>query len=91
MKATGMQTDREKAPLMKALHEVGLAHRVTMVIVAIPMDKDDPEGIRPMLIDHKDDTTTHEFCTKAVGAGVFLIKAAGAVEEMVMANEEGEG
>jgi hypothetical protein len=83
-----MMNDREKVPLMKALHEVGLAHRVVMVVVAIPMDAGDPQGIRPLLIDHKDDTTTHEFCSKAAGAAVFLIKAAGAVEEMVMAKEE---
>ena len=89
MRIKSMNNDREKAPLMKALHEVGLTHRVTMMVVAVPMDAEDEQGVRPMLIDHKDETTPTEFRDKALSAGVFLIQCAGAVDEMLMANEEG--
>lgn len=79
MKMTGLENDREKSPLMKALHEVGLAHGVTMVVVAIPMKPDGGE-VRSLLIDHKDDTAVDEMILRFTGAGVFLIKAANAAE-----------
>lgn len=78
MKMTGLETDRERSPLMKDLHEVGLKHRVQMVVVALPMDTGE---IHSLLIDHKDDTTVDEMIRKFTGAGVFLIKTAGAAEE----------
>lgn len=90
MKVTGLNNDREKNALMKALHEVGLAHDVTMVVVAIPIKKEDAEGIRPLLIDHKDDTTLQDFIAKATGAGVFLIKCAAAAEEYAAMSAENE-
>lgn len=85
---TDCNNDREKNPLMKALHEVGLAHGVTMVVVAIPMEKGDPEGVRPLLIDHKDDTTIQDVISKFTGAGVYLIKAASAAEEYAAEQDE---
>lgn len=91
MKMTSLNNDREKNALMRALHEVGLAHDVTMVVVAIPMKREDAEGVRPLLIDHKDDTTLQEFIAKTTGAGVFLIKCAAAAEEyadVLAENEE---
>lgn len=88
MKMTGTETDREKVPLMKDLHEIGLKHRVQFVVVAIPMLADDPEGIRPLLIDHKDDTTIKEVHDRFVGAGVFLLKCAGAAEELMAEQAE---
>jgi hypothetical protein len=88
MKMTDCNNDREKNPLMKALHEVGLAHGVTMVVVAIPMEKDDPRGVHSLLIDHKDDTTVQDVVSKFTGAGVFLIKAANAAEEYAAEQEE---
>lgn len=81
MKMVGAQNDREQVPLMKDLHELGLKHGVAMVVVAIPMNADDPGGVRPLLIDHKDDTTVQDMVSKFTGAGVFLIKCAGAGEE----------
>lgn len=90
MKMTDCNNDREKCPLMKALHEVGLKHKVTMVVVAIPMERDDPRGVHPLLIDHKDDTTVHDVITKFTGAGVYLIKAANAAEEYA-AEQAGPG
>lgn len=90
MKMTGVEGDREKVPLMKALHDVGLKHGVTMVVVAIPMRKDDPEGVRSLLIDHKDNTTVEELAVKFTGAGVFLIKAAAAADEYAYEQAEKE-
>jgi hypothetical protein len=81
MKMTDCNNDREKCPLMKDLHETGLKHGVTMVVVAIPMKADDPRGVHPLLIDHNDDTTVQDVISKFTGAGVYLIKAANAAEE----------
>ena len=81
MKMTDCNNDREKCPLMKDLHGVGLKHNVTMVVVAIPTERDDPRGVHPLLIDHKDDTTVQDVIAKFTGAGVYLIKAANAAEE----------
>lgn len=86
MKMTGSENDREKVPLMKDLHDVGLRHGVTMVVVAIPMKAEDPAAVRPLLIDHRDDTTVADMVKKFTGAGVFLIKCAAAGEEY--ANEQ---
>lgn len=80
MKMTDCENDREKVPLMKELHEVGLKHGVQMVVVAIPMSKE-AGGVRTFLIDHKEDTTPRDVATKFVGAGVFLIQVAGAAED----------
>lgn len=88
MKMIGSENDREKVPLMKDLHELGLNHGVTMVVVAIPIDKDDPQGVRPLLIDHRDDTTIEDMVSKFTGAGVFLIKCAAAGEEHLAEQEE---
>lgn len=90
MKMTSLNNDRKKNALMRALHEVGLAHDVTMVVVAIPMKREDAEGVRPLLIDHKDDTTLQEFIAKTTGAGVFLIKCAAAAEEYAAVLAENE-
>lgn len=81
MKMTDCDNDREKNPLMKALHDIGLAHGVTMVVVAIPMNAGDPRGVHSLLIDHREDTTVQDVITKFTGAGVYLIKAANAAEE----------
>jgi hypothetical protein len=68
------ETDREKSPLMKALHELGLAHGVRLTVVATPIDGGQPHTL---LIDHKDDTTKTEAVQGFVNAGVLLILAAG--------------
>jgi hypothetical protein len=90
MKMVGAQNDREQVPLMKDLHELGLKHGVAMVVVAIPMNADDPGGVRPLLIDHKDDTTVQDVIAKFTGAGVYLIKAANAAEEYAAELAESE-
>lgn len=88
MKMIGAENDREKVPLMKDLHDVGIKHGVTMVVVAIPLKPDDPAGVRPLLIDHKDDTTVADMVAKFTGAGVFLIKCAAAGEEHLAEQDE---
>lgn len=88
MKMTDCNNDRDKNPFMKALHQLGLEHKVTMVVVAIPMEKDDPRGVHPLLIDHRDDTTVQDVITKFTRAGVFLIKAANAAEEYAAEQKE---
>lgn len=88
MKLTSLEKDREKVPLMKDLHELGLKHRVQMVVVAIPMDAGDPKGVRPLLIDHKDDTSLQDVVLKFTGAGCFLIKCAGAAEDYAAEQKE---
>lgn len=90
MKMLGSQNDREKNPLMRDLHEVGLRHGVTMVVVAIPMKDDDAQGVRPLLIDHRDDTTVQDMVAKFTGAGVFLIKCAAAGEEYLAEQAENQ-
>jgi hypothetical protein len=80
MKMVGCENDREKSPLMKELHEVGLRHGVEMVVVAIPSDKSDPRGVHPLLIDHRDDTCVSDVINRFTGAGVYLIKCAAAAE-----------
>lgn len=90
MKMVGSENDREKVPLMKDLHELGLKHGVTMVVVAIPMKADDPTGVRPMLIDHKDNTSVQDMVATFTGAGVFLIKCAAAGEEHLATQEEAQ-
>lgn len=81
MKMTGCEGDRDKVPLMKDLHELGLKHGVTMVVVAIPMKAGPDAEVRPLLIDHKDETPVADLISKFTGAGVFLIKCAAAAEE----------
>ena len=79
MKMTGSH-QRHETPLLQDLHELGLKHGIKMVIVAIPLTPDDPEGVRPILIDHKEHTPIEDLSPAFVGAGVFLIKCASAAE-----------
>lgn len=72
------ETDREKSPLMKALHELGLAHGVRLTALATPMDGSAPHVL---LIDHNDGTTKTEAIAGFVNAGVQLILAAGRLSE----------
>ena len=84
---TGMENDREKVPLMKDLHEVGLRHGVEMVVVTIPTDKNSGDRVHTLLIDNKDDTTVEQMVLRFTGAGVYLIKVAAAAEEYAMKEE----
>lgn len=74
------ERDREKVPLMKELHELGLKHRVQMVVVAIPM-QGNTEGVQALLIDHNNATPLEDVAKRFIGAGVYLIQSASAVEE----------
>lgn len=80
MKMTGVETDREKSPLMKDLHEVGLKHGLTFVVVARPIDGK-PHEQEGLLIDHKDETPLDDLYIRWVQAGVYLIQATGAIED----------
>ena len=74
MSKPAFETDREKAPLMKALDEVGLQHGVRMVVVAVPLG----EGpTHTLLIDHKDDTSMEDVACEFVRAGTLLMLGAG--------------
>jgi hypothetical protein len=87
MKITRMERSRDKSPLMKDLHELGLKHGVRMVVVAMAMRPGAYAG--PLLIDHNDHTTFKDARDGFLGAGVYLIQIAGAVED-VMREEQGE-
>jgi hypothetical protein len=87
MKIEGVETDREKAPLMKALHELGLAHGVELVAVATPMAGG---PAHTYLVDHKDDTKAQDVALKFAAAGVLLIQAAGAAREYAAEQEAAE-
>jgi len=82
MKMTGMETDREKSELMKDLHEVGLKHGVTFVVVARPIDGK-PYDDQALLIDHKDETPPEDVYVRFLQAGIYLIQATGAVEDYI--------
>jgi hypothetical protein len=91
MRMTG-GTQRHENPLLGELHALGLKYGLKMVVVAIPMNADDPNGVRPILIDHKDHTPLEDLSPMFTRAGVFLIKCAGAAEEHLAgqtAQEEG--
>jgi hypothetical protein len=90
MKMTG-GSQRHEVPLANDLHEIGLKYGVEMVVVAIPMRKDDPEGVRPLLIDHKENTPMSDLVPRFTGAGVFLIKCAAAAEEYLAEQTEKDG
>lgn len=73
LKCTGMITDREKSPLMKELHELGLKHGVVMVVLAVPIVVDLDHVADTFLIDHRDDTHPVEAADAFVRAGIQLI------------------
>lgn len=75
LKLLGYEADREKSPLMKDLHEVGLKHGYTFVVLALPVEKDGPP-VRVLNIDHNDGTTPAESITRFTAAGVMLIQCA---------------
>jgi hypothetical protein len=81
-------SQRHDEPLLADLHEVGLKHGVKMVVVAIPMTADDPRGVRPVLIDHKEHTPVEDIPPAFTGAGVFLIKCAAAAEDFIAEQRE---
>lgn len=56
---TGMTRNRDEAPLMRELHEVGLRHGVTLVVVAQPIDGNVRQQYG-LLIDHKEETPTED-------------------------------
>lgn len=82
LKLMSMETNREKSPLMKALHELGLKHGLTFVVVARPIDGAAHDQ-QSLLIDHKDDTPIGDIYTRYLQAGIYLIQATGAIEDYV--------
>jgi hypothetical protein len=74
-----MDTDREKHPLMKDLHELGLKHGVAMTVVAVKL-KGEP-ATQAFWIDHRDDTSPAEAAYAFESTGVFLIKVAAKIAE----------
>lgn len=82
MKMTGMETDREKSPLMKDLHEVGLRHGLTFVVVARPINGKSYEQ-EGLMIDHKDETSLQDLYTRWMQAGIYLIQATSAIEDYI--------
>jgi hypothetical protein len=79
---TGLERDREKSELMKELHELGLRHGMTLVVVARPIDGGPNEQVG-LLIDHKDETPVEDVYVRWLQAGVWLIQATNAVEDYI--------
>lgn len=77
-----LETDREKSPLMKDLHELGLKHGLTFVVVARPIDGKVYDQ-QALLIDHKDDTSAEDVYTRWLQAGIYLIQSTCAVEDFI--------
>lgn len=90
MKMTSMETDREKSPLMKDLHEIGLKHGMTFVVVARPIDGN-PHDQEALLIDHKDDTSAKDVYARWLQAAIYLIQATSAIEEYIAQEKEAAG
>lgn len=82
MRMTSMENDREKSALLKDLHELGLKHGLTFVVVARPIDGK-PYDQQGLLIDHKDDTSAKDVYARWLQAGIYLIQATNAVEEYI--------
>lgn len=80
---TGMTRDRDQAPLMRDLHEVGLKHGVTLVVVALPIDGHIRQQFG-LLIDHKEQTPIEDVYVRWLEAGIYLIQATNAVEEYML-------
>lgn len=89
MKMISMENDRERNALMKDLHEVGLKHGLTFVVVARPIDGK-PIDDKGLLIDHKDDTSASDVYVRWIQAGLWLIQASSAVEEFIAEQRKGE-
>lgn len=79
----GMTRNRDEAPLMRELHEVGLRHGVTLVVVAQPIDGNVRQQYG-LLIDHKEETTAEDVYVRWLQAGIYLIQATNAVENYVL-------
>lgn len=89
MKMKDMETDRDRSPLMKDLHEIGLKHGVTFVVVTRPIDGG-PHEQQGLLIDHKDDTTAKDVYVRWLQTGIWLIQATSAVEDYIAEHREKE-
>lgn len=90
MKMIGM-LDPAFADVLKDLDAVALKHGLRFVGVALPTAEGDTRGVRPVLIDGKPDASLEDLIKQFTGAGVFLIKAAAAVEEYAAAQADKEG
>jgi hypothetical protein len=89
MKMLRMETDREKSSLMKDLHDVGLKHGLTFVVVARPIDGK-PYEQEGLLIDHKDETPPEDVYLRWIQAGVWLIQATSAIEDWILEQRDKE-
>lgn len=77
MKLDYYNTDRERDPLMKDLHELGLKHGAMFVLVAIPLDG--KGNVHTFHIDHQDDTKPEESAEVFELVGMHFIKASEAI------------
>lgn len=75
-KVESYNTDREKNPLMKDLHELGLKHGVKFVVVAYGK-----KDVKTLCIDHEEDTHPLVASQLYVHAGTTLIKASSGLDE----------
>lgn len=82
---TDINTDREKNPLMKELHELGLKYGVKMVVATLNYEN---QFTGTLCIDHEEESKGMEVAMMFGAAGYYLLEAAKAVA--VYAHEKGE-